>query len=277
MSDDSIFLTNCVQTFFLFSQKIFEKRGIIGRNFLPILRKRRSAGNRLARRWAREPRPYEKVAWAAVRGRAGRPGGRPLRKRILWCVGEGLCPSRGRGRTPPLRITRSAVKRGDVGIGPYGGVTRSAMGGRPQGSPLRRVTRGAVRRVDRGVRPYGDVTSSAVKRGVGDAAPYGGVTRSAMGGQPQGSPLRMGYKRCGVRRDTWVPPYSRAFYRAGPACPAVSAAQDRRADRGVRPYGDVYVFLSAHRKTPGMAPAFQVWVLCACGAARHHLYICKSV
>ena len=22
---------------------------------------------------------------------------------FLWCVGEGLCPSRGRGRTPPLR------------------------------------------------------------------------------------------------------------------------------------------------------------------------------
>ena len=28
---------------------------------------------------------------------------RPLRKRIMGCVGEGLCPSRGRGRTPPLR------------------------------------------------------------------------------------------------------------------------------------------------------------------------------
>ena len=28
---------------------------------------------------------------------------RPLRKCILRCVGEGLCPSRGRGRTPPLR------------------------------------------------------------------------------------------------------------------------------------------------------------------------------
>ena len=113
MSDDSIFLTNCVQTFFLFSQKIFEKRGIIGRNFLPILRIRRSAGNRLARRWAREPRPYEKVAWAAVRSRAGRPGGRPLRKRILWCVGEGLCSSRGRGRTPPLRMgyKRCGAKR----------------------------------------------------------------------------------------------------------------------------------------------------------------------
>ena len=28
------------------------------------------------------------------------------------------------------------------------------------------------------------------------------------------------YKGCGVRRDTWVPPYSRAFCRAGPVCPA---------------------------------------------------------
>ena len=28
-----------------------------------------------------------------------------------------------------------------------------------------------------------------------------------MGGRPQGSPLRMRYKGCGGRRDTWVPPY----------------------------------------------------------------------
>ena len=28
---------------------------------------------------------------------------RPLRKCILRCVGEGLCPSHGRGKTPPLR------------------------------------------------------------------------------------------------------------------------------------------------------------------------------
>mgnify|MGYP004457847233 CR=1 FL=1 len=46
------------------------------------------------------------------------------------------------------------------------------------------------------------------------------------------------YKGCGVRRDTWVPPYSRVFCRAGPVCPAVSAVRNRRADRGVRPYGD---------------------------------------
>ena len=35
---------------------------------------------------------------------AGPCGHRPLRKRILRCVGEGLCPSHGRGRTPPLRM-----------------------------------------------------------------------------------------------------------------------------------------------------------------------------
>ena len=45
------------------------------------------------------------------------------------------------------------------------------------------------------------------------------------------------YKGCGVRRDTWVPPYSRAFCRAGPVCPAGGdTAQDRRADRGIRSY-----------------------------------------
>ena len=35
-------------------------------------------------------------------------------------------------------------RRADVGIGPYGGLQGGAMGGRPQGSPLRRVTGGAV-------------------------------------------------------------------------------------------------------------------------------------
>ena len=37
---------------------------------------------------------------------------------------------------------------------------------------------------------------------------------------------------CGVRRGTWAPPYSRAFCRAGPVCPAVGAVQNRRADVG---------------------------------------------
>ena len=37
---------------------------------------------------------------------------------------------------------------------PYGGVVRGAMGGRPQGSPLRSFTRSALR-ADRGILPYG--------------------------------------------------------------------------------------------------------------------------
>ena len=43
---------------------------------------------------------------------------RPLRRGYWWCVGEGLCPSRGRGRTPPLR-------RG------YKGCGEAAGGGQP--------------------------------------------------------------------------------------------------------------------------------------------------
>ena len=45
-------------------------------------------------------RPLRRVTRGAM---GGRPQGSPLRKRILRCVGEGLCPSHGRGRTPPLR------------------------------------------------------------------------------------------------------------------------------------------------------------------------------
>ena len=43
-------------------------------------------------------------------GKMGRRGRRPLRMGYKGYVGEGLCPSRGRGRTPPLRrVTRDAV------------------------------------------------------------------------------------------------------------------------------------------------------------------------
>ena len=46
-----------------------------------------------------------------------------------------------RGRRPrrPASVTRGAVRRADVGIGPYGSATRGAMGGRPQGSARREV------------------------------------------------------------------------------------------------------------------------------------------
>ena len=61
---------------------------------VPRLAAKTVAGNRLARRWAREPRPYEKIAWAAVRGRAGRPGGRPLRMRYKGRGTAGRCGER---------------------------------------------------------------------------------------------------------------------------------------------------------------------------------------
>ena len=43
------------------------------------------------------------------------------------CRAGPVCPAVGAGKTC----------RADVGIGPYGSATRGAMGGRPQGSPLR--------------------------------------------------------------------------------------------------------------------------------------------
>ena len=53
-------------------------------------------------------------------GGAGRCGHRPLRNRIMGCVGEGLCPSHGRGRTPPLRRGHKKCGwRADRGIRPY--------------------------------------------------------------------------------------------------------------------------------------------------------------
>ena len=54
---------------------------------------------------------------------------------------------------------------------------------------------------DRKGRPYGEVTRGAVRRAVGDAGPYESVTRGAMGGRPQGSPLRKHYKGCGGVRN----------------------------------------------------------------------------
>ena len=94
-------------------------------------------------------------------GRAGRRGRRPLRKRILWCVGEGLCPSRGRPQGSPLRMGYRGCGRRAVGdAGPYGGYkgcdgratarvaptkrlqgVRYKIGGRGRTPPLRRVTR----------------------------------------------------------------------------------------------------------------------------------------
>ena len=155
-------------------------------------------------------------------GTAGRCRHRPLRNRIMGCVGEGLCPARGRPQGSPLR--RGYKRRGEVRNPP---VTAS-----PCQPPL---GKGALKARD------ADCHDQFANWSRNDTF-YKRCGTASAGGQRR-PPLRM----------------TRKFVQA-------------RADRGVRPYADVYVFLSAHRKTPGMAPAFQVWVLCACGAARHHLY-----
>ena len=68
------------------------------------------------------------LPWGRVEFGSGRRGRRPLRKRILWCVGEGLCPSRGRPQGSPLR-------RGCKGCG---GFLMACRGGRlcPPGDHL---------------------------------------------------------------------------------------------------------------------------------------------
>ena len=52
------------------------------------------------------------------------------------------------------------------------------------------------------------VTGNRLARRWATAGPYESVTRGAMGGRPQGSPLRRGYKECDAVRN---PPFLRPF------------------------------------------------------------------
>ena len=108
---------------------------------------------------------------------AGRCGHRPLRKRILRCVGEGLCPSHGRGNR------RSAA--GGRGSEP---VSRKCPDWRRQMCIRDRATTVAGNRLAR--------------RWAREPRPYECDTRGATGGQRR-PPLRMRYKRCG---EVWNPP-----------------------------------------------------------------------
>ena len=62
----------------------------------------------------------------------------------MWASAPTECLRIGfrRGRRPrrPASVTRGAVRcrRADRGVRPYGSAIRGAMGGRPQGSPLRK-------------------------------------------------------------------------------------------------------------------------------------------
>ena len=130
-------------------------------------------------------------------GRAGRRGRRPLRKCILWCVGEGLCPSHGRPQESPLRKgcmgcgTKSA---GGVEPRPYGGLQGVQWAGDRKGRPY-----GGLQ----GVRWAGRRGRRPLRKGilwcVGE-----GLCPSR--GRPQGSPLRKGYMGCGTKSAGGVEP-----------------------------------------------------------------------
>ena len=122
-------------------------------------------------------------------------GGRPCppgSARSLWCVGEGLCPSRGRPRGSPLRRgTRSAVKRGVEDAAPYGGEQEVRYGGASRTPPPTEGNKERSKAGRRGRRPLRRGTRSAVKRGVEDAAPYGGEQEVRYGGRGRTPPLSM--------------------------------------------------------------------------------------
>ena len=156
------------------------------------------------------PRPAKTrvgvIFFGAGRTRGGerRP---PLRKCILRCVGEGLCPSRGRPQGSPLRRGYKecdAVRNPPVTASPCQPPFR--QGGRGDGV---RIATASVRTgfamtwffMGCGARPGGGVTRGAVKQGVGEIGslhpplaalhrfplrrggvlprPYGGVARGA--------------------------------------------------------------------------------------------------
>ena len=140
-----------------------------------------------------EPRPYGSVTRGAM---GGRPQGSPLRVHYWWCVGEGLCPSRGRGKTPPLqRVYKKCLHAGRRGRRPLRKRIMGCVGeglcpsrGRPQGSPLR-ITSKSLLRADVGIGPYGGETE----------------IRPLSGGRGRTPPLRMRYKGCNGRTEASAP------------------------------------------------------------------------
>ena len=77
----------------------------------------------------------------------------------------------------------------------------------------------------------------AVRRADVSIGLYESVTRGAMGGRPQGSPLRMG---CRAGRPRSSGPDNATPCRAGPVCPSVECGKNPvRADVGIGPYGSV--------------------------------------
>ena len=137
---------------------------------------------------AHGPRPTR--AFARIAGGQGRP---PLRCCVTKkCVGEGLCPSRGRGN-----------RRSAAGGGCSEPVSRKCPDWRTRQWP-------GIGWHDGGQENPAPTEALQEVQWAGDrkGRPYESVTRGAMGGRPQGSPLRRGYKECDAVRN---PPFLRPF------------------------------------------------------------------
>ena len=123
---------------------------------------------------------------------SGRRGRRPLRMGCKKCVGEGLCPSRGRGRTPPLRkrykgCNGRATARvaptdglqevqwaGDRKGRPYGGLQVVQGTGRCRHRPLRKRNKKCNGRATARVAPT-DGLQEVQWAGDHEGRPYGGI------------------------------------------------------------------------------------------------------
>ena len=134
-----------------------------------------------------------------------------LRNDTVFCKECGTRPAGGQ-RRPPLRTG-----------------TRSAMGGRPQGSPLRKRYKGCGGGGDRKGRPCGSVTRGAAEGGDRKGRPCGSVTWSAWRRDDVGSEL----SAAGGRRSE-VSEWPRSKFPA-------SAVRQRRnfghRNRVIVPYG----------------------------------------
>ena len=113
---------------------------------------------------------------------------------LLWCVGAGLCPARGRPRGSPLRVgCKGCGERGVGDAAPYG-----------------RIIADAVRRADVGIGPYGRVcftdSGTAADRPI-QWRSAGREFPSSAGGErrlhrPRGRFHRSGHRRGGKGQGT---------------------------------------------------------------------------
>ena len=110
---------------------------------------------------------------SAVQGWAGRPGGRPLQRHSPIELRRGRCPHR------PASVTRGTEERA--------GKSAKRRQWRMQRGDFEEVPRLAAATV---------AGNRLARRWAREPRPYGSATRGAIGGRPQGSPLRMGCKRC---------------------------------------------------------------------------------